>query len=118
MKVIERTPNRLFLRSRPLARGLGLIAGMLIFAGIALNKLFDGQPAEAGKLAILFTAFALLFAFFVRMEVVIFDRSVGTVTVRGRSVFGEKTQVLPLAEVHHAKTEQDSSSTDLTKILT
>ncbi|MDN5786038.1 MAG: hypothetical protein L0H65_03185, partial [Pseudorhodobacter sp.] len=31
---------------------------------------------------------------------------------------GEKTQVLPLAEVHNAKTEQDSSSTYLTKILT
>ncbi len=115
MKVIERTPDRLFLRTRPLARGLGLIAGMLIFAGIGVNKLFNGQPAEAGKLAILFAAFALLFVFFVRQEVVIFDRTLATVTLRSKTVFGAKATTLRLDQIQHAKVEEGSSSADLTK---
>jgi hypothetical protein len=105
MTPILTTPDRLILRARPWVLGLGLIAGMLIFAAIALQELLDGRPTEAAKLSLLLGAFFLCFAVFVRQEVAVFDRPSGLVAIRSATIFGQREVTHSLSGLIEARVE-------------
>lgn len=110
MLPILTTPERLILRSRPWALGIGLICAMLIFAAIALNKFLTADPDEGSKVLILFAVFAAVFAVFVRQEVVILDRASNAVVIRSATVIGARETRHALSEVARATTERDADT--------
>ncbi len=115
MTPILTTPERLMLRRRPWALGIGLICALLILAAIGLSKFMAGEQDEAGKLLLLFGIFAVVFAVFVRQEVVIFDRAADAVMIRSASVFGAREKLHPLEGCRRAIVEKDRNDSSDSK---
>jgi hypothetical protein len=115
MKPISTTSEQLMLRSRPWILGLGLICAMLIFAGIAMSEMVKGDDGAAKGPLILLGMFALVFAVFVRQEVVLFDRGAGLVYIRKVTVFGAGEVRHPLDGVVRAEVEKDMNDSSGSK---
>jgi predicted outer membrane lipoprotein len=110
MKPILTSPERLMLRSRPWLLGIGLICAMLILAAVALNKFTTANPDEGSVVLVLFAFFAMVFAVFVRQEVVILDRAANAVVIRSATVIGAREVRHALSDVSRASTELDTDS--------
>lgn len=109
MTPISTTTERLILRSRPWVLGLGVICAILIFAGIALHEVMKNDLEAAKGPLIMLVLFVLVFAVFVRQEVVVFDRAAGLIHIRRVTVLGAGEVQHPLAGLLRAEAERDTS---------
>lgn len=113
MQVIEETPDRLVIESRPWVLGGVLILGILILLALAM-----ALWSESAWLTLGFGLAALLlcvcFAVFVRRLLVIFDRSAGMLVIRARSLSGQTERTLSLGDILRAEVETTRSSSTST----
>ena len=112
MKLVSSSPDRLVLRARPVLIGIGVACAMLLFAAIWLVKFFSDDHSDLAALALLFGLFGLVFIFFVRQEVAVFDRPSNTLTLRSIGVLGAREQFRPLDEVTKAVLETSANDGD------
>ena len=112
MKLVSSSPDRLVLRARPVLIGIGVACAMLLFAAIWLAKFFSDDYSDLLALALLFGLFGLVFIFFVRQEVAVFDRPSNTLTLRSIGVLGAREQFRPLDEVTKAVLETSANDGD------
>lgn len=110
MKITRDSPDQLIIAYIPWVMSLLLAGFILIFAGVGLSLLFDGE-----LVGLVFGVFGagiggICFVVFVRRVQVIFDRPKQTFTLRRRSVFGYKENTRALGDVDHAILEHSTNS--------
>lgn len=109
MKVIEETPTRLVIESRP-----WLLGGILILAILLCLALGMGLWSASPWLTLGFGLAALLlagcFVAFVQRVLVIFDRNAEGLVIRTRSLMGQGEQTLALGDVTAAEVETSRST--------
>ncbi len=110
MRVTRDTPDQLILADTPWLVGFFLILFILVFVGIGLTLLMNGEWA-----GLLFAGIGgglglLAFAAFVRRVQLILDRTTGSLILRRRSVFGYRQVRHRLADLSGAELERTSSS--------
>ncbi len=108
MKVSRDTPEILIVGSTPWIMGLAIIGFILVFAGISVSLLMEGELIGLGFL--LGVALGLGgFAAFVRRSQVVFNRPEGWVEIRSKSVLGMKVIRHDLSEISQAIVESSHS---------
>ncbi|SMX23302.1 hypothetical protein [Boseongicola aestuarii] len=110
MKITRDNPDQLILAYVPWIMSILLSVFILIFVGIGLSMIFDGEI-----IGLLFAVLGggiggLCFVAFVRRVQVIFDRPRQTFTLRRRTVFGFMENTRPLQDVEHAIIEHTTNS--------
>lgn len=109
MKVTHNTPELLIVEERPWLLGLSLIIGALIFAGIAVNSVWSGEPM--GLMFFLGSGlFGLFFFIFVRRVQAVFHRTGSWLEIRRRSLRGYDKIRYELAEINQAIVETSTNN--------
>lgn len=108
MRIVEDTPDRLTIESRPWVLGsflAGLIVIMLLIALATIGEevwLGIGMLLGAGLFGVAFVAF-------VRRVIVIFDRRAGAVVIRTATILGQSERTLALAGIRDVLVETSIS---------
>jgi len=110
MKVIRNTPNQLVVANKPWLIGTVLFLAILLFTSAGL-KAASVEPL----LGIPFGLFAgslsvVWLVVFVRHVQVIFDRSLGQITIHKRSIYARSKETHPLPQLRRAVLEATISS--------
>jgi hypothetical protein len=110
MKINHDTPELLVLDYRPFFWAVALIIPTLVFVGISLKLLWDGE-VMGGLGALLGSGLWLMaLAIFVERLQVILDRVRGTVTLRRRTVLRYRQDVFDLSELSRAEVQRSRGS--------
>lgn len=104
MRIVETTPDRLTLESRPWALGIALTLAILIFTGLALASLAT-EPRLAFGMALGAVLIGAMFVVFVRRVRVILDHPAGAVAIRTATVVGQTERILRLSDITAAGVE-------------
>ena len=120
MRIVETTPDRLTLDSRPWALGIALILAILIFLGIALFTVAT-EPWLALGMALGAALIGGMFVIFVRRVRVILDRPADAVAIRTATLLGQTERTLRLSDITAAGVEttvsrSTSSSSRVTSV--
>ena len=110
MKVTRNTENQLIVANIPWLLGLGISVFILIFVGIGLSLVIQGE-----MMGFLFAIIgggvgAGCFVGFVRRTQIIFDRPSNQILIRRRSVFGYSQEKHVLSELEHVELESTRNS--------
>lgn len=108
MKVRRNSPEILIVGATPWITGLLLIGFTLIFAGISISLLMQGELLGLAFLLGVALGFGG-FAAFVRRTQVVFNRPEGWVEIRSKTVLGMKVIRHDLSEISQAIVESSHS---------
>ncbi len=108
MKVIRNTADQLIVEERPWLIGVFLIAFVLVFTGVGLSMIANGEYWGIVFLGGAAAAF-LFIRVFVRRVQVIFNRPQGWIEIRRRSMSRQSNIRYDLTEITHAEVETSNS---------
>lgn len=108
MKVKRNTPEILVVGATPWLTGLAMIGFILIFAGVSISLLLEGELIGLGFLIGVIVGIGG-FAAFVRRTQVVFNRPEGWVEIRSKTVLGMKVIRHDLSEISQAIVESSHS---------
>jgi hypothetical protein len=111
MKTVTDTPDTLVLEETPWLFGLGVVAMMLLFAGVGWTILASGEIIGGLMLLVGGLAMGVLVIWaFIRRTQLWIDRPSGQVAIRSRSIFAFTEQTFPLTDLSGADTQNSQQS--------
>lgn len=110
MKTLMNTPEMLILDHKPWVLSLGMLAGLLIFMGVGIGAMTQGE----WLFGLMFAGIGGLtwggcFLVFAKRVQLIFDTQAGQIVKRKRSFFGYAQDVYPLDAFRGVKIEESRS---------
>ncbi|SMR70973.1 hypothetical protein SAMN04488030_0593 [Aliiroseovarius halocynthiae] len=107
MKILTNTPELLVLDHKPWLISLAMMAGMLIFLGVGITAITQGEWV----FGLMFggiggSVWGICFLVFTKRVQIIFDTHAGQIVKRTRSFFGYAQDVYPLSPLCGAELEE------------
>lgn len=110
MKVTRKTVDQLIIADIPWLIGIFISLLILVFVGIGLSIVIDGELMGFFFVAIGSLVGGICFVAFVRRTQVILNRTTDKITIRQRSVFGFRENFYVLSELDRAELEDTTDS--------